>query len=83
MTNRELTPFKLHREIRTVGMRSILLRTNENFENVSLEDEMTFEHSNRDRNANQENQSNNSEILYTTRSGRTVRPPIRYKYYVR
>ena len=56
-----------------------LTRTNENFENISLDNEIAFEHSNGDTNINKENQSNNSEKLYTTRSGRTVRPPIRYK----
>ena len=48
-----------------------LIRTNENFENISLDDEMTFEHG--DTNINQENQSNNFKKLYTTRSGRTVK----------
>ena len=66
-----------------LGNAKHLLRTNENFENVSLDDEMTFEHSNGDTNINQENQWNYSDKLYTTRSGRTVRPPIRYKDYVR
>ncbi|CAC5382214.1 unnamed protein product [Mytilus coruscus] len=58
-----------------------ILKTNENFENVSLEDEIPYELPNEDTVIDKE-KSDNSEQPYTTRSGRTIRPPVRYKDYV-
>ncbi|CAC5418933.1 unnamed protein product [Mytilus coruscus] len=57
-----------------------IIKTNENFENVSLDDEIPYELPNEDTVIEKE-KSDNSEQPYTTRSGRTIRPPIRYKDY--
>ncbi|CAC5369073.1 unnamed protein product [Mytilus coruscus] len=58
-----------------------IMKTNENFENVSLDDEIQYELPNEDTVIEKE-KSDNSEQPYTTRSGITIRPPIIYKDYV-